>query len=105
MAYLQYEGVGITALSAAVPKRIIANREYTEVFTKEEVAEIVDKTGIEQRRFADQNTCSSDLCLAAAERLIADNDINKEDHRFRYQFGLLGIPLWSFRYLWDDGAE
>lgn len=79
MAFLQYEGVGITAMSAAVPKRVIVNREYTEVFTKEEAAEIVDKTGIEQRRFADANTCSSDLCLAAAEKLIADNGIDKED--------------------------
>lgn len=79
MAFLQYEGVGITAMSAAVPKRIVVNREYTEVFTKEEANEIVDKTGIEQRRFADENTCSSDLCLAAAEKLIADNNIDKED--------------------------
>lgn len=79
MAFLQYEGVGITAMSAAVPKRVIVNREYTEVFTKEEAAEIVDKTGIEQRRFADANTCSSDLCLAAAEKLIADNGIDKDD--------------------------
>lgn len=79
MAFLQYEGVGITAMSAALPKRVIVNREYTEVFTKEEANEIVDKTGIEQRRFADANTCSSDLCLAAAEKLIADNGIDKED--------------------------
>lgn len=79
MAFLQYEGVGITAMSAAVPKRVIVNREYTEVFTKEEANEIVDKTGIEQRRFADANTCSSDLCLAAAEKLIADNGIDKDD--------------------------
>lgn len=79
MAFLHYEGVGITAMSAAVPKRVVVNREYTNVFTKEEADEIVDKTGIEQRRFADENTCSSDLCLAAAERLIADNSIEKED--------------------------
>lgn len=79
MSYLQYEGVGITAMSAAVPKRVIINREYTEVFTKAEVDDIVDKTGIEQRRFSDENTCSSDLCLAAAEKLIADNGIDKED--------------------------
>lgn len=79
MAFLQYEGVGITAMSAAVPKRVIVNREYTEVFTKEEANEIVDKTGIEQRRFADENTCSSDLCFAATEKLIADNNIDKED--------------------------
>lgn len=79
MAFLQYEGVGITAMSAAVPKRVVVNREYTEVFTKAEADEIVDKTGIEQRRFADENTCSSDLCLVAAERLFADNGIDKED--------------------------
>lgn len=79
MAYLQYEGVGITAMAAAVPKRVIKNREYTEVFTKEEAAEIVDKTGIEERRFSDADTCSSDLCLAAAEKLFVDNNINKEE--------------------------
>lgn len=79
MAFLQYEGVGIMAMSAAVPKRVVINREYTQVFSKEEADEIVDKTGIEQRRFADENTCSSDLCLAAAEKLIFDNGINKED--------------------------
>ena len=79
MAYLQYEGVGITAMSAAVPKRVIKNREYTEVFSAEETNEIVDKTGIEERRFADVETCSSDLCFAAAEKLIADNNINKEE--------------------------
>ena len=79
MAYLQYEGVGITAMSAAVPKRVIKNREYTEVFSAEEANEFVDKTGIEERRFADVETCSSDLCFAAAEKLIADNNINKEE--------------------------
>lgn len=79
MAFLQYEGVGITAMSAAVPKCVIFNREYTEVFSKAEADEIVDKTGIEQRRFSDESTCSSDLCLAAAEKLITDNGLDKED--------------------------
>lgn len=79
MAYIQYEGVGITAMSAAVPKRVIKNREYTEVFSKEEANDIVDKTGIEERRFADEETCSSDLCFAAAEKLFADNNVNKEE--------------------------
>lgn len=79
MAFIQFEGVGVAAISAAVPKQIIVNREYTDVFTKAEANEIVDKTGIEQRRFSDQKTCSSDLCLAAAEKLIADNGIDKED--------------------------
>ena len=79
MAYIQYEGVGIKAMSAAVPKRVIKNREYTEVFSAQEANDIVDKTGIEERRFSDAETCSSDLCFAAAEKLIADNNINKEE--------------------------
>lgn len=79
MAYLQYEGVGITAIGAAVPKRIVRNREYTEVWSQEEADEIVDKTGIEERRFADESTCSSDLCFVAAEKVIADNNINKDE--------------------------
>lgn len=77
MAFIQYKGVGITAMSAAVPKHTVRNREYTEVFSPKEANEIVDKTGIEERRFADEETCSSDLCFAAAERLIADNSIDK----------------------------
>jgi len=79
MAYLQFEGVGITAMSAAVPKCVIKNREYTEIFSTQEANDIVDKTGIEERRFSDAETCSSDLCFAAAERLIADNNVNKEE--------------------------
>lgn len=79
MAFLEYYGVGVTAMAAAVPKRIIKNREYTEVWSAEEAAAIVDKTGIEERRFADEDTCSSDLCFAAAEKLFEDNDIVKED--------------------------
>jgi 3-oxoacyl-[acyl-carrier-protein] synthase-3 len=66
-------------MSAAVPKRVIKNREYTEFFSKEEANEIVDKVGIEERRFSDEDTCSSDLCFAAAEKLIADNNVNKEE--------------------------
>ena len=79
MAFVQFSGVGIVAMSAAVPKRVVKGREYTEYWSAEEANEIVDKTGIEERRFADAETCSSDLCFAAAEKLIADNNIDKEE--------------------------
>lgn len=79
MAFLQFNNLGITAMSAAVPKRIIKGREYTEYWSPQEANEIVDKTGIEERRFADNETCASDLCFAAAEKLIADNLIDKNE--------------------------
>lgn len=79
MAFLEFHGVGVTAMAAAVPQHVIRNYEYTEFFPAEDVKEIVDKVGIYERRFADESTCSSDLCFAAAEKLIADNNINKEE--------------------------
>ena len=66
MAFLEFTNVGITGLSAAVPRTVINNYEYTTYFPKEDVKEIVDKVGIKERRFADEKTCSSDLCFAAA---------------------------------------
>lgn len=79
MAFLQYEGVGITALAAAVPRTVINNYEYTRYFPADQVKEVVDKVGIFERRFADENTCSSDLCYAAAEKLITDNNIDRSE--------------------------
>ena len=43
MAFLQYEGVGITALAAAVPRTVINNYEYTQYFPADQVKEVVDK--------------------------------------------------------------
>lgn len=79
MAFLTFEGVGITALAAAVPKRVIKNYEYTEYFPADQVKEVVDKVGIYERRFADEKTCSSDLCFSAAERLIADTGVERSE--------------------------
>lgn len=79
MALLTYKGVGVTAMSAAVPKTVINNYEYTSYFPKEEVKDVVDKVGVFERRFADADTCSSDLCYAAAKKLIVDNQIDKDE--------------------------
>lgn len=79
MAVLQYNGVGITAMAASVPHRVINNYDYTEFFPADQVKEVVDKIGIFERRFADSNTCSSDLCYAAAERLLGENNVNRNE--------------------------
>ena len=79
MALMTFNGVGVTAMAAAVPHTVIDNYKYTQYFPEEQVREVVDKVGIYQRRFADANTCSSDLCFAAAEKLIADNNIKRDE--------------------------
>lgn len=76
---MNFMGVGIKAMAAAVPHTVIDNYKYTQYFPEDQVKEVVDKIGIYQRRFADDKTCSSDLCFAAAEKLIADNNIDRNE--------------------------
>lgn len=79
MALLSFEGVGITAMAAAVPHTVIDNYKYTDFFPADQVKEVVDKIGVFERRFADKDTCSSDLCFAAAEQLLSDNKIDRNE--------------------------
>ncbi len=79
MALLQYEGVGIRGMAACVPANTIHNLSYTEHFSAEEAKEITEKTGILQRRFALPGVTSADLCQHAAEKLIADLQVDKAE--------------------------
>ena len=80
MAIVTYKNVGITALAACVPSKVIDNYHYDlDIWPEEEVKKVVDKVGVSERRFADEKTCSSDLCFAAAEKLIADNNIDRNE--------------------------
>ena len=80
MAILTFQGVGITALSACVPRQVIDNYHYDlDIWSEEEVKKVVDKVGVIERRFVDEKTCASDLCFAAAEKLISDNDIDRTE--------------------------
>lgn len=79
MAFLKFKGIGITAMAGAVPKKVIKNLEYTDFFPEDQVKEVVEKVGIYERRFADKQTCSSDLCFAAAQKLFYDNDIDRDE--------------------------
>lgn len=79
MANLSFNNVGIIGMAAAVPKNTIDNYQYTKYFAKEEVKNIIDKVGIKERRFAPEGMCASDLCFAAAEQLLSDMEINKDE--------------------------
>lgn len=80
MAIVSFKNVGITALAAAVPRQVIDNYHYDlDIWPEDEVKKVVDKVGVVERRFADANTCSSDLCFAAAEKLFEDNNIDKSE--------------------------
>lgn len=77
MATIRYNNVGIKAISACVPHHVMYNTDLTHLIPQEEIVKIIESVGIKERRYADAETCASDLCLAAAEQLISDNDIDK----------------------------
>lgn len=76
---MKFRGVGISAMAGAVPSHVIENLKYTEFFPQDQVNEVVEKVGVYERRFADAATCSSDLCFAAAQKLFADNDVDRSE--------------------------
>jgi len=79
MANLTFENIGIKALAAAVPANTIDNLSYTEHFPAEDVKEIVEKTGIKERRFVPDGMTASDLCFHAAQKLMEDNSIKPDE--------------------------
>ena len=70
MALLQVKGVRIVGVAAAVPKQVVSKVD-TVKSADYDASEFVEKTGIKEVRVSDEFT-ASDLCLAAAERLISD---------------------------------
>ncbi|WP_045217512.1 ketoacyl-ACP synthase III [Desulfonatronovibrio magnus] len=82
MASTHYNNVGIQAVSVAVPAQVYNNYTDNDHFNTDEAAKIADSTGIKQRRVADENTCASDLAMAAAEKALADTGTNRSSIDF-----------------------
>lgn len=71
MAFLQIDNVAVKGVSAAVPFNTVENKNvYRDEWGSYE--DFVSTTGIERHRNALSSICSSDLCLASAERLLTD---------------------------------
>ncbi|HEM49132.1 MAG TPA: ketoacyl-ACP synthase III [Caldithrix sp.] len=79
MGLLSFKNVGISGMSAAVPRHAINNFDHNQYFSKDDIRDIVEKIGVKERRLADEKTCSSDLCFAAAKQLISGMNINRDE--------------------------
>lgn len=78
MATIRYNGVGITAMSACVPRNVVHNRDLEYLIPKDEIEKTIQSIGIEERRIADPDVCASDLCFKAAQQLMEDNAIDPQ---------------------------
>ena len=78
MAYLNIPNVAVRGISACVPQCIDENIN-SQLIPAEDVEKLIASTGVERRRVADYRTCTSDLSVQAAEKLIKELDWNKKD--------------------------
>lgn len=79
MAFQEFKTVQIDGISACVPANIEENAGLDLFANHEEYEKFVATTGIERRRIVTEGVCSSDLCLVAAEKLIAELNWDKND--------------------------
>ena len=77
MALFTTRHVAVRGISAAVPKAIQQNREIYAKWGDPE--QFISTTGVRQKRVASVCVTSSDLCLAAAERLVSDLGWSKDE--------------------------
>ena len=78
MAFVEVENVKIKGLTVCVPSNVVENSSYTVVPESDRPA-FIEAIGIERRRVAPTDVCTSDLCYKAAENLIGELGWNKEE--------------------------
>ena len=77
MARWNIHNVRITGVSACVPKEVVHSEDFP--FFDKEGAEVFNNTvGILERRLGPDSLCASDMCQAAAEKLLAELGWEKE---------------------------
>lgn len=78
MSFISVNNVKINGISACVPKEVEEVSSYS-LFSISDALNFSKNTGVERRRKAPFNVCSSDLCLKAAEKLIEELKWNKNE--------------------------
>lgn len=78
MAFLEFKNVRIAGVSAGVPKRKVCNLDIKDISADYDSAAFVETTGVLERRI-DEALTTSDLCVAAAEKLLADLGWDKSE--------------------------
>ena len=77
MARWNIHNVRFAGVSACVPKDVTLTEDFP--FFDAEGAEVFNNTvGIRERRLGPNTLCASDMCQAAAEKLIAELEWEKE---------------------------
>ena len=81
MAFLEFKNVRIAGISAGVPENVISNYDLKsgiDISSDYSPEAFVETTGVRERHCSN-TLCTSDLCFAAAEKLIAELGWDKNE--------------------------
>ena len=67
----------IKAISYYLPEKVVTNEQLVEEFPEWSVEKIAKKVGINERHIAAENETAGDMAFKAAEKLIAENNVDK----------------------------
>lgn len=70
MARVTMTGMAVRGVVGCIPPQVVSNEKDYPWFDAAEVRKVTAMAGIKSRRVADDATCTSDLCYAAAARLL-----------------------------------
>ncbi|MDR6940429.1 ketoacyl-ACP synthase III [Mucilaginibacter pocheonensis] len=76
MAFLHIKNVSIRGVAACVPSKIEENAGITNI---PDLEKLIKTIGVERRHMAKPETCTSDLCFEAAQKLIEELNWDKND--------------------------
>jgi 3-oxoacyl-[acyl-carrier-protein] synthase-3 len=78
MAISVVSNVRIAGLASAVPEHVRSLAHDIEAFGEQDALKISQSTGVNSRYVVPEGMCTSDLCLAAAEKLLAELNWSRE---------------------------
>ena len=79
MAIFNFNGIRIAAMATAMPSHEVRPDDFKEQFGEEEVEKFKKMTGVISSRKASYHQTTGDLGYAAAECLIKEKNVNKDD--------------------------
>ena len=77
MSYFSFSGIKIAGMAASVPKTVVKTESFNAQFGKEVVDKFVAMTGIKETRHSAKEQCPSDFAFVAAEKLIAEKNLDR----------------------------
>lgn len=78
MAQWSVSDIRISGIASAVPEGTLTVEDVAEQFGQEEAGKITESVGVKTRHIVSGDTCTSDLCCAAAEKILNELDWDRD---------------------------